>query len=89
MKRRFSKAFGLVVLVLAVFAIVAPSAEARVSSGDGGGTVVQPVKVPVVRSQSNGFDWNYVWISLGAVSGACLLGAGVVRTRTRRVVFSS
>ena len=90
MKRRFSKAFGLVVLAAVVFAIVTESAQARPLSDDPGGSVVVPrhVQVPVVKSEPNGFNWNYVWISVGAVSGACLLAAGVVGTRTGRVVWS-
>jgi hypothetical protein len=83
------KAFGLVALVFVVFAIVAPSAGARPLSDEGGAPVVTKVQVPVAKSDSSGFNWNYVWISLGAVSGACLLAAGVVGTRTGRVVWST
>ena len=77
-KRNRSKIAGLLVLGLAVVAIVAPSAQARVLAPEGNGVVAMSAGASTIRA-SDGFDWRAagvlagVGVALSITIGAALL----------------
>src|SRR6266566_425415 len=82
-KRNRSKLAGWLVLGLAVVAIVAPSAQARVLAPESNGVVATPAGASTIRT-SDEFDWRAAGVLAGFVGGEDFLlrllgGVGVAR----------
>ncbi len=85
-KRNRSKLAGWLVLGLAVVAIVAPSAQARVLAPESNGVVATPAGASTIRT-SDEFDWRAAGVLAGVgVALSITIGAALMaRSRGARL----